>query len=935
MRKLVWLLALGGCTAPSPQEHAQQRQAVLRDVPGQHPTLAAALAAAGPGDRLRLAPGSYAAGVVVEVPDLSIEGAGAEQTTLRGTVTVAAEGFRMESLRLLGDGEVWGVRAEGRGVELEALVVEGFTYGISVVDTREGAYVEACTLQGNQYGVYLRDLHGRISNNLLLNNLKAGGFSKANVRAHYDHNTVVGNGFASPGDATGGLVLGPGGREQVRNNIVVGNHTGLRCARCGGSFHPNIVWGNQADYAGLDRGRDDLAVDPRFVQPAARDFHLRADSPAIDGAWSVGLEQDRDGAPRPAGQRPDFGAYEYQPPTSNIVITEVLANARDEGSGEFVELYNAGDAAVDLAGYGLADGDSRDLLEGFEGGPTLLAPGAYAVVLDPDFDGDFVIAPDAITLTIGNARIGNGLSTGDPVRLRAPGQETVVSAYEDPFDPGDGISAERVELDGERFVASPCGHSPGRANCIGMPPAAPALVLLTEVMANPLDESTGEYVELLNLGDAPLDLTGFTLSDGDSPDPIHGPPVPPGGYAVILDADYAGQYALPAEAIRLGVDDARLGNGLSTNDPITLRDREGELVAAWQQPFNPGNGRSAELADPEGEDWIGAPCGHSPGRANCAWDAEPPPMELGDLRINEVMANPLDEDRGEFVELYNAGEAPIDLAGLVLDDGDATDTLEALDGGATTLAPGAYAVIMDPEHGGVLNLPEGTLRIRPDDTTLGSGLATNDTVTLRSPAGEVIDAFTTPANPGNGRSLEFDGTSWVASPCAAGSSPGARNCALAEEGPGVIINEVMANPLIERSGEFVELLNLGDAPVDLAGYRLSDGDSVDALTGWADGPTVLAAGAFALILDPDAPEDPELGDTLRLTVSDSALGNGLATSDPVTLLEPDGVSVVDAWTEPFNPGNGRSAERNAMGDFVSADCPGELQASPGGVNCVD
>mgnify|MGYP000408645089 CR=1 FL=1 len=34
--------------------------------------------------------------------------------------------------------------------------------------------------------------------------------------------------------------------------------------------------------------------------------------------------------------------------------------------------------------------------------------------------------------------------------------------------------------------------------------------------------------------------------------------VPAGGYAVVLDADYAGEYDLPAEALRLGVADGRL-----------------------------------------------------------------------------------------------------------------------------------------------------------------------------------------------------------------------------------------------------------------------------------------------------------------------------------------------------------------------------------------
>ena len=46
--------------------------------------------------------------------------------------------------------------------------------------------------------------------------------------------------------------------------------------------------------------------------------------------------------------------------------------------------------------------------------------------------------------------------------------------------------------------------------------------------------------------------------------------------------------------------------------------------------------------------------------------------ETSAVVINEVMANPLDEDTGEFVELYNRGDVPIDLSGWRL--ADAADT---------------------------------------------------------------------------------------------------------------------------------------------------------------------------------------------------------------------------------------------------------------------
>ncbi len=78
-----------------------------------------------------------------------------------------------------------------------------------------------------------------------------------------------------------------------------------------------------------------------------------------------------------------------------------------------------------------------------------------------------------------------------------------------------------------------------------------------------------------------------------------------------------------------------------------------------------------------------------------------------DLVISEVMADPLNESTGEFVEIYNAGTTSVDLAGLVLTDGDATDVLQAWAGGSTTLAPGAYAVLIDTDYASNYSIASG------------------------------------------------------------------------------------------------------------------------------------------------------------------------------------------------------------------------------------
>lgn len=111
-------------------------------------------------------------------------------------------------------------------------------------------------------------------------------------------------------------------------------------------------------------------------------------------------------------------------------------------------------------------------------------------------------------------------------------------------------------------------------------PQPPPDLVVNEVMYNPASQSTGEYIEILNLGADDVDATGFTFTDGDSTDTIEGlsldgapanPVIPAGGFAVILDKDYVdGIYTIPPGTTLLTTLDSTLGNGLATDDPVSL-----------------------------------------------------------------------------------------------------------------------------------------------------------------------------------------------------------------------------------------------------------------------------------------------------------------------------------------------------------------------------
>jgi len=139
-------------------------------------------------------------------------------------------------------------------------------------------------------------------------------------------------------------------------------------------------------------------------------------------------------------------------------------------------------------------------------------------------------------------------------------------------------------------------------------------------------------------------------------------------------------------------------------------------------------------------------------------------------------------------------------------------------------------------------------------------------------------------------------------------------------GAQVALSEVMWNPTgSEHHDEFVELVNLSDTTrVSLSGWRLGDGDELDALIDAGDGLS-LAPGACALVLDgsywgASTTYDSLRGRTFMLTIEDRAFGRaGWSNSSPeaVILCDPAG-DTVDVFEYDPVPLSGLSWERIDM-----------------------
>ena len=393
--------------------------------------------------------------------------------------------------------------------------------------------------------------------------------------------------------------------------------------------------------------------------------------------------------------------------------------------------------------------------------------------------------------------------------------------------------------------------------------------VVSELHYHPLagDEAL-EFVEIANDSSTPIDLSGYSFVEGVSYT------FPPG---TLLKADARIVVSADVEAVRsrygienaVGNFDGRLDNA---GERVTLVDHAGRVVstlryrddAKW--PVGPdGSGHTLTLRnvhqDPrKSENWTSsAQPGGSPGSAEPAGgDDDPlgPHAVAKALRFNELLrgARP-----GEgWVEFYNRGTETIDLSGLRLTTDASTSEGYKLPPGTTV--PGRGFLVITGEAGN-LDLSESSVRLFL--------LGTTDQLVVAAAFDREL-----PPSLAEGASSEClfpDGErpGWVT----ATPTPGAPNQVAVVDR--LVINEIYYHPPEDRRGEFVELYNRGSEPLDLTGFRFTNGiryafpDGLVIPTGGyvvvAEDPSLLAEHySFEQALGPYSGQLADSGETLRL-----------------------------------------------------------------------
>jgi hypothetical protein len=179
-----------------------------------------------------------------------------------------------------------------------------------------------------------------LTNNIVADNQAANlvpGMSIKGVSAHLAHTTIARN---TGGSGVGVYVIASS--VAMTNTILVGHDTGIyvsgdSAAVLRATLWGDGGWGNTLDWDGsgtIDVGTPNLWEDPRFVNPAVSDYHIRGDSPAVDEGVDADVDDDIDGDSRHHGEAPDLGA------------DEATCLARVVGGNAYPRIQQAVDAAT-------------------------------------------------------------------------------------------------------------------------------------------------------------------------------------------------------------------------------------------------------------------------------------------------------------------------------------------------------------------------------------------------------------------------------------------------------------------------------------------------------------------------------------------------------------------------------------------------------------
>jgi len=344
---------------------------------------------------------------------------------------------------------------------------------------------------------------------------------------------------------------------------------------------------------------------------------------------------------------------------------------------------------------------------------------------------------------------------------------------------------------------------------------------ITEIMYHPVNAGE-EYIELKNIGAAPISLNRCAFTDGIEftfPDMM----LAAGQHVLVVEN-------LAAFQARYGVGhniagEFKIGSALNNSgEEIVLKDAAGRQIhdfdySDWY-PITDGRGGSLCLIDPTNADltrwdqkqgWQpSSAIGGSPSSANPA-----NVVSNGAIVINEVLSH-TDALGGDWIELHNTTGVAINIGGWFLSD-DLNDLKKYQIAAGTSIAAGGYRVFTQEANFGVSSADPGKIT--------GFGLSElGETVFLSSGSNGTLSGgysisadFGTAANGvtfGRHKKSAASGYDVDFVPMSNPTKGAANSGPLV---PTVVIKEIMYHPLLghDEVAEYVELFNHGNTTVNL------------------------------------------------------------------------------------------------------------------------
>ncbi|HEX3090411.1 MAG TPA: lamin tail domain-containing protein, partial [Ilumatobacteraceae bacterium] len=429
----------------------------------------------------------------------------------------------------------------------------------------------------------------------------------------------------------------------------------------------------------------------------------------------------------------------------NVIINELMVDPHKvyDSRGEWIELYNAGDQPANLLGWSLGD----------DGTDQFVFPS-----IDIEADQYLVLVREADSFE--NGGVSPQIVYGNAIVLYEKSDRLILrDAASTVRDRVDWTTGFNVPEGASMALADPkADNNKGSNWCTSVSvmrrgdlgsPGAPNRcqpstqhLVITEIMQNPrlTADDRGEYFEVYNPDDQPVDMTGFTVKDDDDDSFTVTTPVivPAQGYALFANKPSANGGLKP---------DYSYGSDMvlqNDTDELVIADRD--LVqldrVRWDngKTFPDPDGASMSLRDPSldnslGENWcastlpwIAGDLGTPGAPSWCLAPGQQP------IVIDEVMFDPegpASERNSEWFEVTNLGTDPVDMAGWTIVGGDMkTHTITSL-----TVAPGAHYVLAASGD----TVANGGVKA---DYVYGTGVPlynASGRVILKSKAGAIVD----------------------------------------------------------------------------------------------------------------------------------------------------------------------------------------------------